>query len=154
MLEAARDNGGFSTVQKTAVAPTGGGSTSAKNKAEGMFTTFDHFDPESEDEVSTSAHVVAVHSNWIKPGSHYKFPCPLQNQDHEIAACLEFLTLTPKDRWLRSLGGVFVIPVSNLKEQMACAKLDSVPKRKQFPRFCCVLHSVRGLLRRAGHSDV
>ena len=98
MLEAARDNGGFSTVQATSLVPTSGGSTSAKNKAKGVFTTFDHSDPESEDEVSTSAHVVAGHSNWIKPGSHYKFPCPLQNHDLEIAACPEFLTLTPKDR--------------------------------------------------------
>ena len=32
-------------------------------KAKGVFTTFDHSDPESEDEVSTSAYVVAGHSN-------------------------------------------------------------------------------------------
>ena len=111
MLEAARDNGGFSTVQATSLVPTGGSSTSAKNKAKGVFTTFDHSDPESEDGVSTSAHVVAGNSNWIKPGSNYKFPCPLQNQDYEIAACSEFLTLTPKDCWFRSLEDAFVILV-------------------------------------------
>ena len=37
--------------------------TSSKNKAKGVFTTFDHSDPESEDKVSTSAHVVSGHSN-------------------------------------------------------------------------------------------
>ena len=66
-----------------------------------MFTTFDHSDPESDDKIATGVHVAAGHSYWIKPGSHHKFPCPLQNHDHEIAACPEFLTLTPKDRWFK-----------------------------------------------------
>ena len=66
-----------------------------------MFTTFDHSDPESDDEIATGVHVAAGHSDWIKPGSHHKFPCPLQNHDHEIAACPEFLTLTPKDCWFK-----------------------------------------------------
>ena len=95
MFEAPRDNGGFTTVQAISNLPTNP-PTSSKNKAKGVFTTFDHSDPESE-----SAHVVAGHSNWIKPGSNYKFPCPLQNHDHEIAACPEFLTLTSKDRWFK-----------------------------------------------------
>ena len=82
MLEAARDNGGFSTVQATSNRPTGGGVATSKNKAKGVFTAFDHSDPESEDEVSTNAHTIASYSNWIKPGSQYKFPCPLQNHDH------------------------------------------------------------------------
>ena len=103
MLEAARDNGGFSTVQTTPNLPTGGGAALPKNKAKGVFTTFDFLDPESEDEITFNTHPIAGHSNWIKPGSQYKFPCPLQNHNHEIAACLEFLTLTPKD--------VFVLPV-------------------------------------------
>ena len=101
MLEAARDNGGFSTVQATYNLPTSGGVTLSKNKTKGVFATFDHSDLESEDEVSTGVHVAAGHSDWIKPGSHYKFPCPLQNHDHEIAACPEFLTLTPKDCWVK-----------------------------------------------------
>ena len=28
-------------------------------------------------------------------------PCPLQNHDHKIAPCTDFLTLTPKDRWIK-----------------------------------------------------
>ena len=55
MLEAARDNGGFNTVQATSNFPTGGGVTSSKNKTKGVFTTFDQSDPESEDKISTSA---------------------------------------------------------------------------------------------------
>ena len=51
--------------------------------------------------MTTSAHVITGNSTWIKPGSTHKFPCPLQNHDHEIAACSDFLTLTPKDRWLK-----------------------------------------------------
>ena len=99
MLEAARDNGGFGTAQTISNQPTGGGVTSSKNKAKGVLITLDHSDPESEDEVSTNAHFTVSNSNWIKPGSQHKFPCPLQNHLHEIAACVEFLTLTPKDRW-------------------------------------------------------
>ena len=55
MLEAARDNGGFNTAQATSLGPSSGSSTSVKNLAKGVFTTFDLSDPESEDEVSTSA---------------------------------------------------------------------------------------------------
>ena len=95
MLEAARDNGGFSTAQATSNPPSSGSAVLPKNKAKGVFTTFDFSDPESEDKVS--AHAIAGHSNWIKPEFQYKFPCLLQNHDHEIAACSEFLTLTPKD---------------------------------------------------------
>ena len=50
MLEAARDNGGFSTVQATSTAPTGGSSTSAKDKSKGVIATLNLSDPESEDE--------------------------------------------------------------------------------------------------------
>ena len=49
----------------------------------------------------TSAHVITGNSTWIKPGSNYKFPCPLQNHDHKIAACPDLLTLMPKDRWFK-----------------------------------------------------
>ena len=79
MLEAARDNGGFSTDQATPNPPSGGGAVLPKNKAKGVFTTFDHSDPDSADEVS--AHAIAGHSNWIKPGSQYKFPCPQRSRD-------------------------------------------------------------------------
>ena len=41
MLEATRDNGGFSTVQTTPYLPTGGGAALPKNKAKGVFTTFE-----------------------------------------------------------------------------------------------------------------
>ena len=61
ILEAARDNGGFNTVQVIPNISTNP-PTSLKPKAKGVFTTFDHSDPESEDEVSTSAHVIAGHS--------------------------------------------------------------------------------------------
>ena len=99
MLKAARDNGGFSTGQSNPTLPTGTIVTSSKNISKGFFATFDQSDPDSEDKISTGVHVAAGHSDWIKPGSHHKFPCPLQDHDHEIAACPEFLILTPKDRW-------------------------------------------------------
>ena len=66
MLEAARDNGGFSSVQATSTAPTGGNSTSAKNKSKGVFATLNLSDPESEDEVTTGVHVITGNSTWIK----------------------------------------------------------------------------------------
>ena len=75
-IEAARDNGGFSTPQSllppatTRVVPSQG-------KSKGVFTTFDQSEPESDDEQDTGAHTAAGHSDWIKPGSGYKFPCPL-----------------------------------------------------------------------------
>ena len=49
----------------------------------------------------STAHIVTGNSNWINPEAYYKFPCPLQSHDHEIAACPEFLTLTPKDWWFK-----------------------------------------------------
>ena len=105
MLEAARDNGGFSTVQPNSNPPSGGGITSSKNKPKGVFTTFDHSDPESDDEIATGVHVAAGHSDWIKPGSKHMFPCPLQSHGHEIAACSEFLTLTTEG------GKIWLTPV-------------------------------------------
>ena len=99
-MEAARDNAGFSTSQTAPTPSLNTGVNSSKGK-EGVFTTFDHSDPESDDDLITGVHVAAGHSEWIKPGSNYKFPCPLQNHDHKIAACPDFLTLTPKDRWIK-----------------------------------------------------
>ena len=102
-LEAARDNGGFTTVPaSTSVAPaTSGNNAPSKGKSKGIFAALNESDPESEDEAPTNAHVVTGNFNWINPGSNYKFPCPLQSHDHKIAACPEFLTLTPKDRWFK-----------------------------------------------------
>ena len=74
---------------------------SSKGKSKGVFTTFDQSDPESDDDLITGVHAAAGHSDWIKPGSTHKFPCPRQNHKHEIAACPDFLTLTPKDGWMK-----------------------------------------------------
>ena len=73
MLEAARDNGGFSSVQAPSTAPTNGSNTSTKSKPKGVFATLNISDPESEDEVMNSAHMVTGTSTWIKPGSTHKF---------------------------------------------------------------------------------
>ena len=100
MLEAARDNGGFSTPQLLPP-PVSTGVVPPKGKSKGVFTTFDQSEPESDDDQDTSIHTAAGHSDWSKPGSGYKFPSPLQNHNHEIAACTEFLTLTPKDHWIK-----------------------------------------------------
>ena len=98
MLEAAQDYGGFSIPQSSLpLASTG--VTPSKGKSKGVFATFDQSDPESDGEQATGAHTAARHSEWIKPGSGHKFPCPLQNHDHEIASCTEFFRLTPKDCW-------------------------------------------------------
>ena len=37
--------------------------------------------------------------------SRYKFPCLLQTHNHELLDCPEFLTLSPKDRWFKTLRG-------------------------------------------------
>ena len=134
MLEAARDNGGFGTVQATSVAPTGGSSTSAKSKTKGVFTTFDFSDLESEDKGLTSAHVVAGNSNWIKPGSNYKFPCPLQNHDHEIAACPDFLTLTPKDHWFKIPRGCICYTCLKPKGANGVCKIRQCTEEKSIPQ--------------------
>ena len=52
MLEAARDNGSFITLQSNPTPPTNTKITSSKNKSKGVFTTFDQFDPESDDEMN------------------------------------------------------------------------------------------------------
>ena len=97
MLEAARDNGGFNSVQGPSSASTSSSNMSAKSKSKGVFATINLSDPESEEEMATSAHRITGNATWIKPGSTLKFPCPIQNHDHEIAAYPEFLTLTVKD---------------------------------------------------------
>ena len=101
MLEAARYNGGFSTPQSIPPPSLSTGVIPSKGKSKGVFTTFDQSDLESEDESNSGVHTAAGHSDWIKPGTTYKFPCRLQNHDHEIAAYTEFLTLTPKDHWIK-----------------------------------------------------
>ena len=80
-LEAARDNGGCSTSQPSLPLASTGVNPS-KGKSKGVFATFVQSDPESDGEQATGAHTAAGHSEWIKPGSGYKFPCPLQNHDH------------------------------------------------------------------------
>ena len=103
-LESARDNGGCSTSQPSLPLASTGVNPS-KGKSKGVFATFDQSDPESDGKQTTGAHTAAGHSEWIKPGSRYKFPCPLQNHDHKIASCTEFFTLTPKDRWFKISKG-------------------------------------------------
>ena len=99
-----------------------------------MFTTFDPSDPESDDDPNTGVHTAASHSDWIKPGSTYKFPCPLQNHDHKIAACTEFLTLTPKDRWIKIPKGRICytcLKSKGLKEvckTMRCSEEKGIPQ--------------------------
>ena len=78
MLEAARDNGGFSTSQSSLpLANTE--NIPSKGKSKGVFATFDNSDPVSDGDQATGAHTAAGHSEWIKPGSTHKFPCLLQN---------------------------------------------------------------------------
>ena len=85
MLEAARDNGGFSNSQSSLLLASTE-ATPSKGKSKGVLATFHQSDSESDGEQATGAH-----TEWIKPGSGHKFPCPLQNHDHEIAFCTEFL---------------------------------------------------------------
>ena len=97
MLEATRNNGGFSTPQSVPTPSLSAGVNPSKGKSKGVFTTFDQSDPDSDDDLITGVHAAAGHSDWIKPRSTHKFPCPLQNHDQEIAACPDFLTLAPKN---------------------------------------------------------
>ena len=61
MLEAARDNGGFSMSQPSLpVASTG--TYPSKGKSKGVFATFFQSDPESDGEQATGVHTTAGHS--------------------------------------------------------------------------------------------
>ena len=111
MLEDVRDNGGFSNPQSAPPPSLSTGVIPWKGKSKGVFTTFDQSDPDSDDDLTTGVHTAAGHSDWIKPGSNYNFLCPLQNHNHKIAACTEFLTLTPKDRWIKISKDKFAIHV-------------------------------------------
>ena len=73
MLEAARDNGGFSIPQSIPTLSLNPGVSSSKNKSKGVFTNFDQSDPESDDDPITGVHVAASHSDWIIPGSRHNF---------------------------------------------------------------------------------
>ena len=146
MLEAARDNGGFTVAPVSTSAPptTSGNTAPSKGKSKGIFTALNLSDPESEDEAPPNIHVVTGNSNWINPGSNYKFPCPLQSHDHEIAACPEFLTLTPKDRWFKIPRGCICYTC------LPCVRLGCALRRNQYPRHYCVPRVLRGLLQRGG----
>ena len=109
MLEAARDNGGFSTPQAVPTPSLNSGVSSSKNKSKGVFITFDQSDPDSDDDPITGVHAAASHSDWIKPGSNHKFP--LQNHDHDIAACRTSSHLFQRILRSRFPRDEFVIPV-------------------------------------------
>ena len=109
MLEAARDNGGFSTPQAVPTPSLNTGVSSSKNKSKGVFITFDQSDPDSDDDPITGVHAAASHSDWIKPGSNHKFP--LQNHDHDIAACRTSSHLFQRILRSRFPRDEFVIPV-------------------------------------------
>ena len=93
MLEAARDNGGF-LAPKFIQPATNSGIGPSKGKSKGVFATFDESDPDSDGEPvvdGVNAVLATVgNSDWVKPGSKWKFPCPMQDHNHEIA-------ITPKD---------------------------------------------------------
>ena len=76
MLEAARDNGRFSTSQSSL--PLANTEViSSMGKSKGVFATFDQSDLKSDGDQATGAHTAAGHSEWIKPGSTHIFTCPL-----------------------------------------------------------------------------
>ena len=76
MLEAARDNEGFSTPQSVPLPSLSAGVTPSKGKSKGVFTTFDQSDADSDDDPITGVHTVAGHSDSIKPGSTHTFYMP------------------------------------------------------------------------------
>ena len=82
----------------------------------------------------SNAHVVTGNSTWINPGSSYKFPCPLQNHDHEIVACPEFLTLTPKDRWYKIPRGRICYTCLKPKGPNAVCKARLSTEEKSVPQ--------------------
>ena len=133
MLEAARDNGGFSTPLSSPP-PVNTGVIPLKGKSKGRFTTFDQSELESDDEQETGAHTAAGHSDWFKPGSGYKFPCPLQNHDHEVAAYMEFLILTPKDHWIKIPKGRIQYTCLNPKELKGVCKNKRCSEEKGIPQ--------------------
>ena len=94
MLDAAWDNGGFSNTQSSQPLISTGANP-AKGKSKGIFATFDASDIESDEE---QAHTADCHSDWIQPGSGYKFPCLMINLDQENS----FFVLTPKDHWFKT----------------------------------------------------
>ena len=77
MLEAARDNGGFTTAPaSTSAAPaTSGNSAPSKGKSKGILTALNASDPESEDEAPTNAHIVT--GNYLdQPRLKLQVPMP------------------------------------------------------------------------------
>ena len=154
MLEAARDNGGFSTPQSVPTPSLSAGVNPPKGKSKGVFTTFDQSDPDSDDDLITGVHAAAGYSDWIKPGSTHKFPCPLQNHDHEIAACTEFLTLTPKDRWIKIPKGQICYTCLKPKGIKGVCKTRRCSEEKTIPQVLLCAASPHGLLLRDGHHSV
>ena len=133
MLEAAWDNGGFINTQSSQpVIRTG--ANPVKGKSKGIFATFDASDVESDKEQNAGVHTAAGHSDWIKPGSKYKFPCPMTNHDHKIAACAEFFALTPKARWFKIPKGQICYTCLKPKGFKGVCKSRSCSKEKGVPQ--------------------
>ena len=68
-----------------------------KLKSKSVFTT----SVEREEEYAGSSQIHTA--NYTPPAPWYslgrKFPCPLETHDHEMAECLEWLTMSPNERW-------------------------------------------------------
>ena len=76
MLEAARDNGGFTTTpaSPSAAPPTSGNIAPSKGKSKGIFTALNVSDPESEDETPPNVHIVT--GNLDQPRVQLQVPMP------------------------------------------------------------------------------
>ena len=136
MLEAARDNGGFPAAPLSTSAPltSSGSAAPSKGKSKGIYTALNLSDPESEDDAPSTAHIVTGNSTWINPETNYKFPCPLQSHDYEIAACPDFLTLTPKERWFKIPRGRICYTCLKPKGPNAVCKTRLCTEEKSVPQ--------------------
>ena len=77
---------------------------------------------------------VTLTSIWINQGSNYKFPCPLQSHDHELAECPEFLTLNPRDRWSKIPRGRICFTCLKPKGANGVCKVRQCTEEKSVPQ--------------------
>ena len=81
--------------------------SSSKNKTKSSFSTH-QVDYDSSGEESNHLTVHSTSSPPVQPKPRQwtypkglKYPCPVANHKHEMAACSEFFSYTPTERWTK-----------------------------------------------------
>ena len=87
----------YCETERNIVSAYRGLESKTKSKSKSVFVTSVEREEEYEGSAQIHNAVYTPPAPWYPPGR--KFPCPLETHDHEMAECLEWLTMSPNERW-------------------------------------------------------